>query len=193
MNRLSRRTVLATGLCMAPLARAQAESGFEWRPWSASRRVPEMDLPALDGARWRVADRRGRVLLANFWASWCEPCRSELPSLVRLAQEQSARGLEVAAVNYRESEVTVRRFLERTPLAPLAVVMDRDGSAATVWTPRIFPSTVVFNRAGRPAGVLVGEIDWQGPAARDLLEPLLAEKVRASRAYDAPYTVEHRS
>lgn len=178
MHRPSRRVWLAAALSAAVGARA-AEAGFEWRPWPATRTVPPLDLGALDGSPWRPADRRGSVLLVNFWATWCEPCRSELPSLVRLAREHAARELEVVAANYRESEITVRRFVERTPLDPLTVLLDRDGAAATVWTPRIFPSTVVFARDGRPAGVLVGEIDWQGPAASALLEPLIAAPRRA--------------
>jgi thiol-disulfide isomerase/thioredoxin len=179
MTPLARRTVLLAGLT-APLARA-GEPGFEWRPWPRDKRVPALDLETLDGKRWRLGEQRGRVVLANFWASWCEPCRAEMPSLAHLARERRDDGLLVVAVNYRETLLAVQRFLERDQL-DLPVLLDRDGAAAAAWTPRIFPSTVVFTRHGRPAGVLVGEIDWQGPAATALLAPWLAEPApRAAR------------
>jgi hypothetical protein len=88
------------------------------------------------------------------------------------------------AANYREAVPTVQRFVERLDLDGVQVLLDRDGTAAAAWTPRIFPSTVVFERTGRPAGVLVGEIDWEGADARALLEPLLAAPALRKAAYD---------
>lgn len=153
-----------------------AEPGYEWRPWPRNKAVPPpMELDALDGTRWRAASQRGQVLLVNFWATWCEPCRAELPSLQRLAQRGPAQGLRVVAANYGESPAAVQRYLQAQGLQ-LDVVLDRDGQLARAWTPRIFPSTVVFDRRGRPAGVLVGEIDWDAAEAQALLAPMLATR-----------------
>ena len=90
-------------------------------------------------------------MLANFWATWCAPCRDEMPSLLRLAEQRAAAGLLAVGVNYKESAGTVRRFLDGLGLN-LTVLLDSDGSVATAWTPRIFPSTLVFDRRGRPRG-----------------------------------------
>jgi len=151
----------------------QASSAYEWRRWDTQRVVPRLDLAHADGSRWRLADQRGHVVVANFWATWCEPCRDEMPSLARLAEREAARGLRVVAINYREPAAKAERFMAGLGLK-LPVLLDTDGEAAVAWTPRIFPSTVLIGRRGRPAGVLVGEIDWTGDAATALLAPLLA-------------------
>lgn len=151
----------------------QAADAFEWRPWPAGKRVPALDLPQPDGSRWRLEAQVGRVVLANFWATWCAPCRDEMPSLALLARQRAAAGLVVVAVNYKESAATAGRFLDGLGLS-LPLLLDRDGEAAAAWTPRIFPSTVVFDRRARPLGTVVGEIDWSGDAAQRILAPLLA-------------------
>lgn len=168
----SRRHVLAGAAAwLAPAA--HATSGYDWRPWDARRAVPRLELGAADGTRWRLADQRGRVVVANFWATWCEPCRDEMPSLARLSERDAARGLRVVAINYREPAAKAERFMAALGVQ-LPVLLDADGEAAVAWTPRIFPSTVLIDRRGRPSGVLVGEIDWTGEAAQRLLAPLLA-------------------
>lgn len=167
--------VSVAGGGLAPGGPAWAADAFEWRPWPARKRVPALKLLQLDGSRWRLDAQAGQVLLANFWATWCAPCRDEMPSLLRLAEQRAAAGLRVVAINYKESPAVVRRFLDGLGVAStLPVLLDSDGHAATDWTPRIFPSTVVFDRRARPVGTVVGEIDWTGDAAQGLLAPLLA-------------------
>ena len=78
----------------------------------------------------------------------------------------------LVGVNYKESSGAVTRFLSGLGLS-LPVALDSGGDAATAWTPRIFPSTVLFNRRGRPVGTVVGEIDWGGAAAARILSPVL--------------------
>jgi thiol-disulfide isomerase/thioredoxin len=188
MTVLNRRRWIAATLGLGAGTALRAQPGYEWRPWPAGRRAPGLDLTRLDGSPWRLAESRGRVLLANFWASWCEPCRAEMPSLARLAQRRDSEGLSVVAVNYREGESAIRRFVDSLGIDALPVLLDRDGTAAAAWTPRIFPSTVVFDRRGRPAGVLVGEIDWEGAAAQALLDPLLAARTaRQARLSSDPH------
>jgi thiol-disulfide isomerase/thioredoxin len=173
-----RRTCVAAGLA-AGLAAASgwprpsgAAEAFEWRPWPARKRVPALNLPLTDGTPWRLAAQSGQVVLANFWASWCAPCRDEMPSLVALATRRAADGLRVVGVNYKESPATVARFLDSLSLA-LPTMLDADGALSAAYTPRIFPSTVLFDRRGRPVGTVVGEIDWVGEAAARILAPLL--------------------
>jgi thiol-disulfide isomerase/thioredoxin len=183
---LPRRTLLCGGLmaCAGLAARAapQAttptaadEPGHEWRPWPAKRATPRLDLPALEGARWSLAAQRGRVVVANFWASWCGPCRAEMPSLELMAARHAADGLVVVCINYQESPATIRRFAESIDLS-LPVLLDADGEAARAWTSRLFPSTVLIDRRGQPQGVLMGEVDWSGAVARARLAPLLAAR-----------------
>jgi thiol-disulfide isomerase/thioredoxin len=167
---------LAAGTSFVPGAVARAQPAYELRPWVGV--APALRLADIDGIAWDLAALQGRVVLLNFWATWCEPCRAEMPSLERVARRHESEGLTVLAINFKESAPTIRRFLERVPLA-LPVLLDRDGTAARAWQTRIFPSTVLVDRAGRPRGVVMGEMDWAGEAAEALLQPLLAGKSRA--------------
>jgi thiol-disulfide isomerase/thioredoxin len=109
-------------------------------------------------------------VLVNFWATWCEPCRAEMPALQQLAREHRAQGLQVLAVNYKETEAAVHRFLQATGL-DLPVLLDREGAAAKALEVHIFPSTIAIARSGRPKFVVTGEFDWSSPlAARWLAE-----------------------
>jgi thiol-disulfide isomerase/thioredoxin len=152
-------------------ARAEAP-GAQQRPWSRSRPTPALALPALAGPAWTLAAARGQVVVLNFWASWCEPCRSEMPSLELLAQRHERDGLVVLAVNFRETDAAIRRFVELMPVT-LPILRDADGAAARDWGVRIFPTTVVVGRDGRAAFTVVGETDWTGDAARQWIAPLL--------------------
>ncbi len=82
------------------------------------------------------------------------------------------KGVVVLAVNYKEPVALVRQFVERLPFkAP--VLIDADGDATFEWSPRVFPSTVLVGRDGRPTVSVLGELDWGGAVARELLEPLV--------------------
>jgi len=170
----SRRQLLALGLAAA-LPGPAAAATHEWRPWPTGRATPALALPLLDGTPWRLAAQRGRVVLLNFWATWCEPCRAELPSLQALAQRQAAAGLIAVAVNHRETAAAVQRYAQASALT-LPLLLDAEGRATRDWTPGILPTTVLVGRDGRAAGAVVGEIDWEGGAAQALLAPLLGPR-----------------
>ena len=159
---------------LAAPARAADGEGHVLRPWPRERPVPRLGLADLDGRSWELSELKGRPVLLNFWATWCEPCRAEMPSLDRLARQQAGEGLAVFAVNYQEGEGRIREFLE-TVRVSLPVLLDRDGLAARQWTPRVFPSTVLIDRHGQPQSTVIGEFDWGSAEAAALLGPLLAK------------------
>ena len=145
------------------------------RAWPAGRPAPPLDLVDLAGQRWRLEALAGQVVVLNFWATWCVPCRTELPSLEALAARRKSDGVVVAAVNYREAPDVIRDFLQRAPFKP-PILLDSDGDATVAWTPRVFPTTVLVDRDGRPVHVVVGDLDWQGAEAKALLDPLVAAR-----------------
>lgn len=176
-----RRRALCIGLLLtAGTALGQTDKkGWIVRPWPKDRKPPQLRLRTLDGEAWSLAAVRGRVVLLNFWATWCEPCRAEMPALQSLARRYEPDGLQAVAINYREGEPAIRRFLQHTPLA-LPILLDSDGEAASAWTPKIFPSTVVIGRDGRPAFTVIGEADWSGDEMQALITPLLRSGTGAS-------------
>lgn len=166
------RRLVAAGLALGALPLRAQEPGPKPQPWARGRTVPGLELPGFDGPAWRLADARGQVVLLNFWASWCEPCRAEMPSLELLAERHEKEGLAVVAVNFRETDASIRRYLAQWPIT-LTIVRDAEGVAARAWGVRIFPTTVVIGRDGRPAFTVTGEVDWTGAEARRWLAPLL--------------------
>ena len=181
-----RRRMLAASLAsvasLAALAVAgwpsRAQAAHVVRPWPEGKAAPALSLADLDGKAWNLAALKGQVVALNFWATWCEPCRAEMPSLELLAAQHERDGLTILAVNYKESLPTVKRFLETLPFS-LPILLDRDGNATGDWTPRIFPTTVLIDRAGVPRLSVLGELEWNGPVARELVAPLLAGRVKS--------------
>ena len=157
----------ATGLVPAA-SRAAATV----RPWPAGRPAPPLRLADLDAKPWRLEALQGQPVVLNFWATWCDPCRAEMPSLEALARRHERAGLIVLTVNYREPAATIRRYLETMPIT-LPILLDTEGDVTNVWTPRVFPSTVLIDRSGAPRATVVGDLDWSGSVARELVEPLL--------------------
>src|SRR5207248_3113921 len=84
----------------------------ELKPWRGKPTL-ELAAPSLDGANVDLRNLRGRVVIVNFWATWCEPCREEMPSLERLRDKLAGKPFAILAVNYGESREKVAKFLER--------------------------------------------------------------------------------
>jgi thiol-disulfide isomerase/thioredoxin len=166
-----RRHWLAAMACAAWAWPAAGADGLR-QDWPRQRATPDLKLPGMDGAEWRLAANQGRPLLLNFWASWCEPCRSEMPALELLATRHEAQGLQVMAINFRETDAAVRRFVDATALS-LPVLRDRDGGAAKAFGVRTFPATVAINRAGQARFTVIGECDWASATARQWVASLL--------------------
>ena len=174
-GRTTRRQLLAGSLAGAAALALPglARAGYMVRPWPSTKPTPTLALTDLDGKAWSLAALKGHPVVLNFWASWCEPCRAEMPSLELLQTRHEKSGLVVLSVNYLEPLPTIKRFLETLPFS-LPILLDRDGDAASAWTPRVFPTTVLIDRSGTPRSSVIGELDWIGDTARTMIEPLLA-------------------
>ncbi|MEO5844456.1 MAG: TlpA disulfide reductase family protein [Caldimonas sp.] len=177
----ARRDVLGRAVAVAAataLPWRLAAAAHVVRAWPAGRPLPALDVVDMTGRPWRLEALAGRVVVLNFWATWCEPCRLEMPSLDAMAARRRRDGVVVAAVNYKETPEVIRRFLERAPFKS-QILLDSDGDATVTWTPRVFPSTVIIGRSGQPVHVVVGDLDWEGAEAKALLDPLVAASGRA--------------
>lgn len=110
-------------------------------------RVPDFDLPGLDGGRVRLSGLRGRPVVVNFWASWCNPCRREFPLLRDARRRHRAQGLEVVGITYQDIPSDSRRFARsRDARWPLAV--DDGGAVARAYGVRAVPQTFFVRRDG---------------------------------------------
>src|SRR5882672_3105878 len=117
------RALLALMLAAAPIASERADAASlahpdiatTLSPWRGRPAAPAIELKTLDGAAWSLAALRGKVVIVNFWATWCEPCRAEMPSLLRLREQFAGAPLEVVAINYLDDEKKIREFLRVMP------------------------------------------------------------------------------
>jgi thiol-disulfide isomerase/thioredoxin len=156
-------------LLISTLSQAQ---GYEVLQWPAGKRVPATVATDLQGRIVAVSELRGKAVLINFWASWCEPCISEMPSLQALAKRHGPDKRVVLAVNFKEAAPTVERFVQRNAI-DLPVLLDAKGEAARAWGANVFPTTVLISADGRVKSVVRGGLDWAGPQADALVRPLL--------------------
>lgn len=176
-KRPSRRHFLQGALVAAssaglPEAGAQGlmGPGYEVSRWSGP--VSTFGLADTTGKTWRPADLLGRAVLLNFWASWCEPCRAEMPTLQQIADFYGPDKLLVLAINFKEPAARAIQFAKATGLT-LPVLLDADGKMAGQWGVKVFPTTLTLDSRGRPRQRVQGELDWTGSAAEKLIAGLL--------------------
>lgn len=112
------------------------------------------------------------MVLINFWATWCEPCREEMPSIRKLRDALAGKPFAVLAVNLAEPEARIQRFMQQTPL-DFPVLLDRDTNVAKAWKARILPATFIVGPDGTIRYHYLGELDWSQDNVRRLITGLL--------------------
>jgi len=147
------------------------------RPWEG-RNAPELARTDLAGKPVDLKDLRGRVVLVNFWATWCDPCREEMPSIERLRSKMAGRPFEVVTVNYGEAPERIREFIQRHRIT-LPVWLDPDKRSAADWSAGGLPMTFLVDAEGRLRYSAFGECDWSAGEPLRVVESLVAEVPRA--------------
>jgi thiol-disulfide isomerase/thioredoxin len=157
--------LVAVGLA-GPCAAAGADA-------SASPTQPQLEVTTLDGAAWSLAARRGRWVVVNFWATWCAPCRREMPALDALARERGGDDLAVLAIaTGRNAPEAIAAFREEAGIATLATYTDPKSELARAMGVPGLPVTVILDRDGDEIARLLGDADWNAPEARALIDYL---------------------
>jgi len=153
-----------------------AAAGAAWaaggtiKPWPGGA-TPPLSLRDLDGREHKLEDYKGKVVMLNFWATWCDPCREEMPAMQRL-QEKLAGKLVVLAVDYGEGPPRIKDFLKKVPVR-FTVLLDRDTSAATAWKVKVLPTTLVIDPQQKIRFVAVGDVGWDSQAVEEQMRNLL--------------------
>jgi peroxiredoxin len=139
-------------------------------------RAPNFRLENLEGEEVSLAGYRGQVVFINFWATWCVPCKAEMPSMQALYKDYKDKGLEILAVSSDfEGETAVRPFVEEMRLT-YPILLDSDFRVDSRYLIRSVPTTILVGRDGVITHKLIGARNWNTPEARDLIEKLLEVK-----------------
>ena len=139
---------------------------------------PALELKDLRGTLHRLADYRGKVVLVNFWATWCEPCRDEMPSMQALYRKHGpAAGGDfvILAVNHAENAPRIEQFLRAQPVE-FPILLDPFSKTWGTWKPGLLPASYLLGRDGRLRYRARGEIDWAGKEAETIVRRLLDER-----------------
>jgi len=143
--------------------------------------APLETFAALGGTRVRLADFKGRVVLLNFWATWCAPCIREMPSLDRLQAALKDRDLAVLAVSIdRGGAKVIRPFAKRLGLEHLGLYHDDKGALFRAFGVTGLPTTFLIDPRGQIVGAYPGPAEWDGPEARALIEHYLRQPAGAA-------------
>jgi peroxiredoxin len=132
----------------------------------------DFSLPMPDGTTFRLADQRGKVVFVNFWATWCPPCREEMPAMERLWQRYKNDGLVVVAVSVDADPKVVPPFVKGQRLT-FPIVLDPTMQSANAYGVRALPSSFLIDRKGYLAALALGPRVWDNDAARSLVEGLM--------------------
>jgi thiol-disulfide isomerase/thioredoxin len=137
--------------------------------------APPLGLTDLDGRPFKLEDHAGRILLVNFWASWCRPCVTEIPSLHRLDAAIAQDDFRIITVNVGEDRERVAEFLQQVPVE-LPVLMDYDASTSKDWMIYVYPSSYLVDHQGKIRYAYLGALEWDSIENLKIIRNLLSER-----------------
>lgn len=166
---IAKQLLTAGAMGLLSMAGAHA-AGFEAR----TQVSPPLLARDLNGAGQTLDGYRGKVVLLNFWASWCPPCLREMPSLDRLRAKMTGRPFAIVALDSAETVEEVNAFLSKMQPG-FTVLLDADGSNTRRWKVFALPTSFLLDAEGRVRYVLTGPTEWDEGEAQRVIESLLAE------------------
>lgn len=145
------------------------------QPMNDSSPTRDFTLPDQAGNKLSLKDFRGKLLMLNFWASWCAPCREEMPAIERLYQEFQNKGFVILGVNVRDKREDALAFIKEFKVT-YPVVFDPTGRWLLAYGAWGLPNTYLIGPQGEGLARTSGHADWYSPGARALIQALLNEK-----------------
>ncbi len=154
-------TLLAFAAMLALAASLTAADLSKFKPWSGGT-LPALVLKDLNNKQHRLADYRGKVLVVNFWATWCAPCIEEMPSFERLAKRLSDEPFALLTVNFGEKPSRITPFLKKIGV-DVPVLVDADMKVSRAWVKKGLPTTYIIDADQNIRYQVLGELAWDAP------------------------------
>ena len=154
------------GLALS-VAALNAWAQFDKSAWPAHTSTPKIEAVDLQGKAWNTAELAGKVVVLNFWATWCAPCKEELPTLQTLHDISDGQTV-VLTINVREPAARAARYLQSTGRT-FPVISDAAGELAKRWGVKVYPTTILIAPNGLARWRIMGDVDWSGAQANGWL------------------------
>jgi len=143
--------------------------------WRGKAKTPELNLLNLDGKQIDLLSYKGKVVLVNFWASWCPPCVHEMPSMQKLEDALKSKGFNIVAVNMAEKKKVILDFITNKVKVNFQILLDTNGAALKRWKVYAFPTSYLLDKQGNIRYAVYGAIDWNSAGVHKIINELLAE------------------
>ena len=143
-------------------------------PYEPQEQNYSFELPDLTGQIHTLSQMSGKVILVNFWASWCSPCIQEIPSMQRLENALSERPFKILAINVSENKQTIMRRLKRFNIT-LDILLDLKGNTFKQWQAEIIPTSFIIDKQGHIRYIAKGPVEWDDTEVTTLINKLLKE------------------
>ena len=197
LHAMMRKTATVLGLCVVSAivaafvaqsslpsfradAVAEAETALGFEPTVPPKALVDITFTDAEGALVKLDDKRGKLVLMNFWATWCPPCVREMPSLDRLQAELGGPGFEVVALSEDREAKAIGPFYEHFGLTGLAGYHDPYGRLVRQLLVPGLPTTILIDQAGNEIGRVVGPAEWDSPEAVALMRHYLTDPVQSA-------------
>ena len=145
------------------------------KPYGGDPTPPPLALKDIQGTQQNLSNYHGRVVLVNFWASWCPPCVHEIPSMQRLADKLDSENFTILAVNMAEEISTINNFLQTRAKVRFPILLDQDGAALKSWGVFAFPTSYVIDKQGNIRYALFGSVEWDSEEMLKIFSELIQE------------------
>ncbi|MCU7799858.1 MAG: TlpA family protein disulfide reductase [gamma proteobacterium symbiont of Lucinoma myriamae] len=170
-NRILKMMTLFSFICLStPLI-----AGGTLESVDNGENLASFELEGIDNKIYHLSDYQGKVLLVNFWASWCPPCIQEIPSMQRLEKSFTGRPFEIVAINVSEQKHGVIRRLKRINMT-FTVLFDTKGTTFKQWQAKILPTSFIVDKNGHIRYLVKGPMEWDTEEVSEVINKLLLEK-----------------
>lgn len=169
-----------SGTLVSGIAGSQTdELQFGLSPAYGTPMAPPLDLPGLDGKQYRLSNYIDRVVIVNFWATWCPPCITEMPTLQKAWDLLHGDDFEILAVNLGEDQETISKFVESfEPELKFPILLTEDQSIMQTWRIQALPMSYIIDKAGRWVYIELGPRDFSHQHIIEILTKLMGAEVQ---------------